>query len=60
MTEGELLSTIPPDVWFKEEAPRFKDICQKYNARWIQSIVGRGVDLDDWGELAQLVEICRC
>jgi|TARA_B100000315_G_scaffold254063_1_gene294291 dihydroorotate dehydrogenase subfamily 1 len=56
MTEGELLSTIPPDVWAKEEAPRFKEICQKYNARWIQSIVGRGADLDDWGELAQLVE----
>ena len=56
MTEGELLSTIPPNIWAKEEAPKFKEICQKYNARWIQSIVGRGADLDDWAELAQLVE----
>ena len=56
MTESELLSTIPPDVWAKEEAPKFKEICQKYNARWIQSIVGQGADLDDWAELAQLVE----
>jgi len=56
MTEGELLSTIPPKIWAKEEAPRFKEICDKYNARWIQSIVGHGADLDDWGELAQLVE----
>ena len=28
MTEGELLNTIPPDVWAKEEAPKFKEICQ--------------------------------
>ena len=56
MTEAQLLSAIPPDVWAKEEAPRLREIYQKYNARWIQSIVGRGMDLDDWGELAQLVE----
>jgi len=56
MTEGEFLSTIPPHVWAKEEAPRFVEICKKYNARFIQSIVGMGANINDWAELAQLVE----
>ena len=56
MTESEFLSTIPPDKWAKEEAPRFADLMTKYNARWIQSIVGRGLEYDDWASLAQLVE----
>ena len=56
MVEAELLSHYPPDVWAKEVAPRFKELCEKHDARWIQSIVGTGMDLDDWGELAQLAE----
>ncbi|MBW1667566.1 MAG: 4Fe-4S binding protein [Deltaproteobacteria bacterium] len=56
MVESELLSHYSPKEWAKEVAPRFKDLCEKHNARWIQSIVGRGAELDDWAELAQLVE----
>jgi dihydroorotate dehydrogenase/Pyruvate/2-oxoacid:ferredoxin oxidoreductase delta subunit len=56
MVEAELLSHYAPKVWAKEVAPRFKELCDKYDGRWIQSIVGKGLDLDDWGELAQLVE----
>ena len=56
MVEAELLSHYSPKDWAREVAPGFKELCEKYDARWIQSIVGRGVDLDDWGELAQLVE----
>lgn len=53
---AETLSTVPPERWAREEAPRFAELCNKYNARWIQSIVGRGFNLDDWASLAQLVE----
>jgi len=56
MVEAELLSHYSPKDWAREVAPRFRELCERHNARWIQSIVGRGVDLDDWGELAQLVE----
>jgi dihydroorotate dehydrogenase/ferredoxin len=56
MVEAELLSHYAPDDWAREVAPRFKELCEAHDARWIQSIVGRGLDLDDWGELAQLVE----
>jgi dihydroorotate dehydrogenase subfamily 1 len=56
MTECELGSIYPPEVWVKEMQPRFVELCQKYNATFIQSIIGTGADTNDWVELAQLVE----
>lgn len=56
MVASEFLSHYEPSVWAREVAPRFKELCEEHDARWIQSIVGRGLDLDDWAELAQLSE----
>ncbi|MFQ5762859.1 MAG: 4Fe-4S binding protein, partial [Candidatus Bathyarchaeia archaeon] len=56
MTESELLSHLSPKVWFEEEAPAIKQLCKEHNAVWIQSIVGTGVDRDDWAQLARLVQ----
>lgn len=56
MVAAEFLSHYEPTVWAKEVAPRFKGLCEEHDARWIQSIVGRGVDANDWVELAQLCE----
>lgn len=56
MTEGELLNHISPEHWAEDEGPKVAKLCKSYDAVYIQSIVGRGVDLADWAKLASLAE----
>lgn len=55
-TDQETPSWIPPDVWAEKEAPKIEKLCKKHDARWIQSIKGKGPATEDWRELARLVE----
>jgi dihydroorotate dehydrogenase/Pyruvate/2-oxoacid:ferredoxin oxidoreductase delta subunit len=56
MTELEMGNMYPPEVWAKKLAPGFVDLCHKYDATFIQSFYGRGMDINSWVELAQLCE----
>ena len=47
---------VAPDIWAKTEAPEIAKLCEDYDARWIQSIKGEGVEFEDWKKLARLVE----
>jgi dihydroorotate dehydrogenase/Pyruvate/2-oxoacid:ferredoxin oxidoreductase delta subunit len=56
MTESELLNPLPPETWAEKEAPKIRELCRRHNARWIQSIVGKGLDAESWAKLGRLVE----